>query len=88
MGRYGAPINVVAIAFCTFLIIFLPFPPIIPVTAVNMNWAAPIFIAVMIFAISDWFVKGRFMFVGPIMEVKTEISSEAVHLEVVTDKKS
>lgn len=88
MGRYGLPSNVVAIAFCAFLLIFLPFPPILPVTAVNMNWAAPIFIAVMIFAISDWFVKGRFVFVGPIKEVTTENSSEVVQVEVAAEKKS
>ena len=88
MGRYGAAINVVAIAFVAFLIIFLPFPPILPVTALNMNWAAPIFIAVMIFAVSNWFVRGRFIFVGPVKEVMTESSSEVVELEVVAEKKS
>lgn len=80
--------NIVAIAFCTFLIIFLPFPTILPVTALNMNWAAPIFVVVMIFAISSWFVKGRVTFVGPIKEVIGENLSEVVHLEVMAEKKS
>ena len=36
LGRYGLVINILAIAFCIFLIIFLPFPSELPVTGQNM----------------------------------------------------
>ncbi len=62
--------NWVAIAFCTFLVLFLPFPPMLPVTAVNMNWASVVFIGVMGFAVVDWFVSGKGRFVGPVVEVE------------------
>ncbi|ERF74053.1 hypothetical protein EPUS_03868 [Endocarpon pusillum Z07020] len=61
--------NWVAIVFCAFLVIFLPFPPMLPVTALNMNWASVVFVAVMGFAIVSWFVRGKGRFVGPIIEV-------------------
>jgi choline transport protein len=66
----GVLANWAAIAFCIFLIIFLPFPPVLPVTAMNMNWAGVVFIAVMGFAVVDWFVRGKGRFVGPIKEVE------------------
>ena len=69
MGRFGLFTNLVAIAFCTFLTIFLPFPTIIPVTAQNMNWAVVVFAAVMLFAVTNWYVVGKTRFVGPIQEV-------------------
>lgn len=61
--------NWVAIVFCSFLVIFLPFPTLLPVTALNMNWASVVFVAVMGFAIVSWFVRGKGHFVGPILEV-------------------
>ena len=86
MGRFGLVVNLVACAFCVFLIIFLPFPPILPVTAVNMNWAAPVFIAVMLFSIADWFFRGKGKFVGPIKEVESEASSEVIGQGVMDEK--
>lgn len=50
MGRFGIVVNVLAVAFCIFLIVFLPFPPYLPVTGMNMNYASPVFGAVMIVA--------------------------------------
>ncbi|KAF7505238.1 hypothetical protein GJ744_001101 [Endocarpon pusillum] len=61
--------NWVAIVYCTFLVIFLSFPPMLPVTALNMNWTSVVFVAVMGFAIVSWFVRGKGRFVGPIIEV-------------------
>lgn len=87
MGKFGLAVNLVASAFCIFLIIFLPFPPVLPVTAVNMNWAAPVFIAVMLFAVADWVVRGKGRFVGPIRETGSEASSE-VGTQGVLDEKN
>ena len=73
----GIVTNVLALAFCIFLIIFLPFPSYLPVTAQNMNYAAPIFIGVMGFAIIFYFVDGHKRYVGPIKETgASETSSQ------------
>lgn len=65
----GMICNWTSLAYCIFLILFLPFPPILPVTALNMNWASVVFIGVMGFAVVDWFVRGKGRFIGPIVEV-------------------
>ena len=48
-----------------FILIWLPFPPYMPVTGVNMNYAGPIFGFVILFALLDWFVTGKRRFVFP-----------------------
>jgi choline transport protein len=84
--------NVLALMFCTFLIIFLPFPSYLPVTAKNMNYAAPIFIGVMGFAIIFYFVYGHKNYVGPIKETGSETSSQSdvplEHQSEVMDEKT
>lgn len=76
MGKIGLAVNILAVAFCVFLIIFLPFPPVLPVTGVNMNYASPVFVAVMAFAVINYFVRARRRFTGPIKEVISETSTE------------
>jgi choline transport protein len=90
MGKIGLPVNILAVAFCVFLIIFLPFPPMLPVTGLNMNYASPVFIAVMLFAVINYFVRARKRFTGPIKEVTSETSSEQEldHESVVPEKTS
>lgn len=87
MGKFGLTINILSLAFCTFLIIFLPFPSILPVTAQNVTYASVILIGVVAFAVDVWFIRGRKRFVGPIKEVSGESSSETIpQNEVITEK--
>jgi len=87
MGKIGLTVNILAVAFCVFLIIFLPFPPFLPVTGTNMNYASPVFAAVMIFATLNYILRARKKFTGPIKEVSSETSSEEVaHESVVPEK--
>jgi choline transport protein len=89
MGRIGLAVNILAICFCIFLIIFLPFPPYLPVTGTNMNYASPVFAAVMIFATLNYIVRARKKFTGPIKEISSETSSEEVpHESVAPEKQS
>ena len=76
LGKFGLTINILSVAFCIFLIVFLPFPPVLPVTAQNMNYAGVLFLGVVLFALVDWVVRGRKRYVGPIKEVSSEGSSE------------
>jgi choline transport protein len=72
LGKWGLPVNVFAVAYSIYIIIILPFPPQLPVTAANMNYAGPIMGLVLIFAILDWFVRGRKKFHGPTAKVMEE----------------
>lgn len=82
LGKLGLLSNILAIAFCIFLIIFLPFPSELPVTGQNMNYASPVFGAVMLFAIANYYVRARRRFTGPVKEVDNETSTEHVlHVE-------
>lgn len=59
LGRLGIPINIFAVCWCIFVIIWLPFPPILPVTAANFNYGGPIMAAVIIIALLDWCISGH-----------------------------
>lgn len=64
-GKLGIVVNIVALCYITFLSIFLFFPPIQPVTAVNMNYASLLYGAVVLFSAIGWFVSGRIKYKGP-----------------------
>ena len=88
MGKIlGMTVNILAIAFCVFLILFLPFPVYLPVTAQNMNYASVVFLGVIIFSMCDWIVRGRKKYQGPIRETRSETSSE-VDQQTVLDEKT
>lgn len=72
LGKYGLPINLFAMLYGTFICIFLPFPPNLPVTGSNMNYASPVFAFVLLFALAGWFLGGRDRFAGPIREVSSD----------------
>ena len=69
LGRYGAAVNVFALIYTVWIMIFLPFPNTLPVTAVNMNYCGPIFGAVLLFTLSLWFLRGRKHWPGPNVEI-------------------
>ena len=69
LGHFGLWINIYAMIYGVFICIFLPFPPTRPVTAVNMNYASPVFAGVIVFAIGDWYIRGKNRFRGPRREV-------------------
>ncbi|KAL3459003.1 amino acid/polyamine transporter I [Aspergillus heterothallicus] len=71
LGKLGLPMNLLAILFATYFVIFLPFPATLPVTAENMNYAGPVLGFVMLFACGDWIVRGRHKWEGPTMRPHT-----------------
>lgn len=72
LGKWGLPVNLFAIVWAVYLIIFLPFPSTLPVTKENMNYAAPVFLGVVFFAIVDWCFRGRFKWDGPVGKLAVE----------------
>ena len=69
LGRWGLPINIFAIIYGVFIVIFLPFPPAIPVTPTTMNYSSPVLALVIFFALGYWFVRGRRQYAGPLREI-------------------
>jgi choline transport protein len=52
LGRYSIAMNLVALAYLGYvIIIWMPFPTMVPVTDSNMNYAGPILGAVIIGAL-------------------------------------
>lgn len=52
----GLATNLFAVVYGIFIIIWLPFPPYMPLTAENFNYAGPIIGFVILLAFGDWFV--------------------------------
>jgi amino acid transporter len=66
IGRWGIPVNIFALSYVIFVIIWTPFPPILPVTGQNMNYASPVFIAIILGALADWIISARKRFEVPV----------------------
>ncbi|KAL6704953.1 hypothetical protein ACN47E_007498 [Coniothyrium glycines] len=67
MGAIGVPVNVFALCYLVFVVLWMPFPQLLPVTKDNMNYAGPIFTAVVIGALAHWFIRGRKTFKMPVI---------------------
>lgn len=65
LGRYGTAINVFTLVYTAWVIIFLPFPGTLPVTGLNMNYAGPIFGAVLLFTSTLWLFRANKCWAGP-----------------------
>ena len=65
LGNAGYILNVFAILFLIFIILWLPWPPFLPVTAESMNYAGPIFVAIVVLGVVHWFVWQRTRFSVP-----------------------
>lgn len=64
LGRFALPINIVAICYCIYLIIFLPWPGAVPVTAETMNWSCVIFGGIMLIAAIYYVFRARKTYKG------------------------
>jgi choline transport protein len=68
LGRWGIPVNLFAVLYILYVLSFIPLPTIMPVTALNMNYAGPIVLAIILMAITDWVLSGRFRFNIPVLK--------------------
>ncbi|KAK8066184.1 hypothetical protein PG997_012931 [Apiospora hydei] len=57
LGRWGRAVNVVALVYTVYVIVWLPFPQTTPVDASTMNYSGPMLAGVLIFAVSLWVVR-------------------------------
>lgn len=56
MSGYGVYVNAYALLYTVWVVLFLPYPIYIPVTAVTMNYSGPIILAFLIFVLGSWFI--------------------------------
>lgn len=59
LGRWGPVVNIFALVYSFWIFVFLPWPAYLPVTAVNMNYASPLWAFAILFSVTSWWVWGR-----------------------------
>ncbi|KAK8101952.1 hypothetical protein PG999_012326 [Apiospora kogelbergensis] len=57
LGRWGLPVNVAALVYTVYVIVWLPFPQTTPVDASTMNYSGPMLAAVLVLAGSLWIFR-------------------------------
>lgn len=68
LGAIGIPLNIFGLCYLVYVVLWMPFPQILPVTKDNMNYAGPIFGAVIIGALGHWFIRARKTFRMPLKQ--------------------
>jgi amino acid transporter len=68
LGRAGVPVIILSLLYSFIGVFFSFFPENAAVSAYTMNWSVLIFGAMFIFCIVFWFVSGRKVYKGPVME--------------------
>ena len=65
LGRFGAPINAISVAWVVFLDVLYCFPTSMPVTPQNMSYVSVVSIGLVSFDMILWFITKRRTFMGP-----------------------
>ena len=66
LGRFGMAINVFALAYSLYLMIFIAFPTEVPVSLVTFNWAPVMFGGVVVLALGYYIIHARKVYDGPV----------------------
>lgn len=70
LGRLGLPINLVAVLYCFFVLVWLPWPVEVPVTVTNWNWSSTIYVFVLTVSTGYYLVVARKQYTGPVVNTK------------------
>ena len=65
IGAVGVFVNLFALCYLVYVVVWMPFPQVLPVTKDNMNYAGPIFGAVVLASLAHWFARGKRTFGMP-----------------------
>lgn len=79
LGRWGVFVNAFAIVWGVVIMFFSFWPTSVPVTAVTMNWSSVLYSAVVLFALGFWWVHGRRVYKGPIIETNVQVLGRVEH---------
>ncbi|EFX03461.1 amino acid permease [Grosmannia clavigera kw1407] len=66
LGRWGLPINLGSVLFLIVVWVFAFFPQYAEVTSETMNWNVVIFVGVMVFAVTYYYMYGRKSYMPPV----------------------
>jgi hypothetical protein len=66
LGRWGVPINVFALGYSAFVIVFCCMPSKLPVTTDNANWTPALWIGFIVFAVGYYIFWGRKHYTAPV----------------------
>ncbi|KAG2754882.1 amino acid transporter [Suillus brevipes Sb2] len=75
LGRWYMPIGIIAVAWVSFIVVLLLFPPTQTATPAGMNYAVVIIMGVFVFASISWVVSAHKWFHGPIKNIDEPRSS-------------
>lgn len=70
LGRWGVPINLIAVVYGSWGFFWCFWPQEYPVTAGGFNWASPLFMAAVIGALINYAISGRKKYLGPVALVE------------------
>ena len=73
LGKWGAPVNVLALCFLSMVYFFSFWPLYRDVGFETFNWSVAIYVAVLIFAVPYYWVYGRKVYDGPVVMVKRDL---------------
>jgi amino acid transporter len=70
LGRYGIAINIIGWLYVLFALFWSFWPQTTPTTVDTFNWSVVIFGGVFSLSLAMYFVKGRYEYDGPVVDVK------------------
>ena len=72
LGRLGLPVNILAMAWLSFAIVFSFFPTADNPVPVDMNWSVVVLAGVLSFAVAAYCLHGRGMYRAPVAAVRKD----------------
>jgi len=78
LGRWAVPIGTIAVAWVSYIVILLFFPPGQTTTAQAMNYSVVIIMAVFIFASVSWIFSAHKWFIGPVRTIDDTSSTSSL----------
>lgn len=59
-----------ALTYCVYILIFIPWPTVTPVTLSTLNWAPVLFVGVMVGSLVYYVVYAHKVYEGPVTYVR------------------
>ncbi|KAL0952631.1 hypothetical protein HGRIS_006879 [Hohenbuehelia grisea] len=72
LGRFGVPLNAIAVVWDLLLIVIYSMPAVIPVTKTSMNYASAVFVGFGVISAVWYMISGRHHYTGPPMPVSED----------------
>jgi choline transport protein len=70
LGKFGIPVNIIALSFLSLAFVFLYFPAAPRPSAETMNWSSLIYGSIIMTSLGYYWIWGRHTYVGPVEYVK------------------